>query len=161
MWPGQQAALRAFASARQWCVHGVSRILAMPSTSETGLREDSACPLKAYVQELLEMHIPSQLTKERDILARRIQAAMQSEDNEQISLDAIAAIRIFHETAWNLSATKHAALRAEARVELAALQAVLSTDAFEAAVEEVARDIIRRAYPLVSATAVWDRLSGK
>ena len=37
MWPGQQAALRAFASARQWCVHGVSRILAMPSTSEIRL----------------------------------------------------------------------------------------------------------------------------
>ena len=37
MRPGQQAALRAFASARQWCVHGVSRILAMPSTSEIRL----------------------------------------------------------------------------------------------------------------------------
>ena len=37
MWPGQQAALRAFASARQWCVHGVSRILAMTSTSEIRL----------------------------------------------------------------------------------------------------------------------------
>ena len=37
MWRGQQAALRAFASARQWCVHGVSRILAMTSTSEIRL----------------------------------------------------------------------------------------------------------------------------
>ena len=37
VWRGQQAALRAFASARQWCVHGVSRILAMTSTSEIRL----------------------------------------------------------------------------------------------------------------------------
>ena len=37
MWPGQQAALRAFASARQRCVHGVSRILVMTSTSEIRL----------------------------------------------------------------------------------------------------------------------------
>jgi hypothetical protein len=37
MWRGQQAVLRAFASARQWCVHGVSRILAMTSTSEIRL----------------------------------------------------------------------------------------------------------------------------
>ena len=36
-WRGQQASLRAFASARQWRVHGVSRILAMTSTSEIRL----------------------------------------------------------------------------------------------------------------------------
>ena len=39
MWRGQQAALRAFASAQQWCVHGVSRILAMTSTSEIRLAD--------------------------------------------------------------------------------------------------------------------------
>ena len=37
MRPGQQSALRAFASARQRCVHGVSRILVMTSTSEIRL----------------------------------------------------------------------------------------------------------------------------
>ena len=52
MWPGQQAALRAFASARQRCVHGVSRILVMTSTSEIRLAGDSACSLKAYVQRV-------------------------------------------------------------------------------------------------------------
>ena len=52
MRPKQRAALRAFASARQWCVHGLIRTLAMTSTMRSDLRGDSACSLKAYVQRV-------------------------------------------------------------------------------------------------------------
>jgi len=114
-----------------------------------------------YAQALLTIPIPAPLELERERLIQRIQSAMQSQDPEQIALDALAAVRTFHENAWIQAAPRHAEIRSQARQELESLRAVLSGEAFEGAVEEVSRDIIRREFPLVSATAVWDRLSGK
>jgi len=116
---------------------------------------------EAYAQALSTISVPNQLEPERERLVVRIQAAMQSSDPEQIAMDALAAVRTFHENAWEQAAPRHAEIRHQARQELESLRAVLSDDAFETAVEEVSRDIIRREFPLVSATAVWDRLSGK
>ena len=50
-------------------------------------------------------------------------------------------------------------IRAEAEAELSALRSVLKPDQFEAYIDEVARDIVKRRTPLVSAKAVWDRVS--
>ena len=142
-------------------IEGKKNSISLDQPVKRGGTGNSEHPLEAYAQALSHMPVPEQLTGEREKLAKRIRSAMQSENDEQTGLDAIASIRIFHETVWNFCSENHSNLRAEARLELSALKEVLSTEAFESAVEEVARDIVRRKYPLVSATAVWDRLSGK
>ena len=117
--------------------------------------------LERYAQALTDMPTSPELDSEKDRLVERIRRAMRAGDPEQVAMDAIAAVRAFHESAWSLAASRHPEIREQARAELSALSAVLSAEAFEAAIEEVARDIVRRENPLVSATAVWDRLSGK
>ena len=60
---------------------------------------------------------------------------------------------------WDALAIQHAELLADAAAELDALRSVLKENAWQAAVEEVARDRIRARYPLISAHVVWDRIS--
>lgn len=71
---------------------------------------------------------------------------------------AIAACRRFHEAVWDAIATQRQALLADATVELESLRRLLKGAAWDAAVEEVARDRVRARFPLVSAQVVWDRL---
>jgi hypothetical protein len=115
--------------------------------------------LNDYVQALKAMSVSPSMREGLDRLIKAIELAARADNSEQMGMKAIAAIRAFHENAWDTAHNKQAEYRAQARDELGALSTVLSDDAFEAAVEEVARDIVRREYPLVSAAAVWDRLS--
>ena len=118
-------------------------------------------PLDGFVEAILAMPVEATLETERDDLVRRLRTAMLADDPERMAMDAIAAVRAFHEAAWAKAAHRHKELRKQAGKELDSLSGVLSDDALQAAVEEVARDIIRRENPLVSAAAVWDRVSGK
>ena len=72
---------------------------------------------------------------------------------------AIRACRKFHEGIWNALSTQHAEMIADAAAELDALRSVLKENAWQAAVEEVARDRIRARFPLISAQEVWERIS--
>jgi hypothetical protein len=71
---------------------------------------------------------------------------------------AMSVVRCFHEEAWKRAEPEHAALRARAEAELLELKPGMEENRFAAAVEEVARDLLRQRYPLLSATSVWDRL---
>lgn len=72
---------------------------------------------------------------------------------------AIRACRKFHEGIWDALSPQHAEMIADAAIELDALRSVLKENAWQAAIEEVARDRIRSRFPLVSAQEVWERVS--
>jgi len=74
--------------------------------------------------------------------------------------EAIGVVRRFHAAAWETAAAEHPALRAAAAAELAPFRPAMDPIAWEAAVEEAARDLLRQRFPLLSASAVWDRLLG-
>jgi hypothetical protein len=71
---------------------------------------------------------------------------------------AMTIVRRFHEEAWRLAEAEHEALRAAASRELEEWAASLEEDELREAVEELARDRLRRRFPMLSASSVWDRL---
>jgi hypothetical protein len=71
---------------------------------------------------------------------------------------AIAAVRRFHESVWQALGEGRAAVEEDARRELGALLTDMEETKARAAIEEVARDLVRARYPLVAAKVVWDTL---
>ena len=112
-----------------------------------------------FIHELVRMEVPATLEVARSTLVREIQQVHQSTDPEYAATTAVAACRRFQERAWSETESEHRVLRAEALESLSALKNVLSPAALDAAVDEIARDLVRRRYPLVSARSVWDRVS--
>ena len=112
-----------------------------------------------FVHELEAMTVPPNLYKTRLALIEELKSLGGSHDPEYAATTAVAACRRFQERAWLAAEEEHTELRTQARDSLAALKNVLNPAAFEAAVDEVARDLVRRRYPLVSARSVWDRVS--
>jgi len=80
------------------------------------------------------------------------------EDPSALADAAMAVVRRFQERIWEASAQVRTALLAEAEAELQDMKALLEGDDWSRTVEEVARDRLRRRYPRLSASAVWDRL---
>ena len=117
--------------------------------------------LAPFADDLEHMEIDPIFVDERTKLVSRIRRLDAVTDPDALATEAVAAVRAFHEATWTLAAPDHARLRTAARQELSALSSVLSAEAFEAAIDEVARDLLRRRVPLVSAAAIWDRLSPK
>lgn len=113
--------------------------------------------LRDFAAELSGLDVPPELQGERDKLVARIGSLKGSP--ERVATDAIAACRTFQEAAWGAAHANLAPIRAQAEAELSALRSVLKPDQFEAYIDEVARDIVKRRTPLVSAKAVWDRVS--
>jgi len=114
-----------------------------------------------YIVALKNMAVPETLETARLGLIGAIAALSKKADPERAATEAVSACRAFQETAWATAQAEHGALRKQALDELSALTGVLSPEALESAVEEVARDIVRRRFPLVSAREVWDRVSTK
>lgn len=85
---------------------------------------------------------------------------LEGSGEELVARQAIAACRVFQDAAWHAAAPRRAALLAESEAELSSLRGVISEEAFAAAVEELSRDRLRAATPLVSAVVVWDRIAG-
>ena len=77
---------------------------------------------------------------------------------EPAATEAIALCRRFHEAAWDAASDRDAVL-AEARAELAPLEASLDARTFAALVDESARARLRGRIPGVSADRVWDTLT--
>lgn len=115
--------------------------------------------LSTYTAALREMTVCSTLEGERQRLIRRIEGIDGALGPEHLATEAVVAVRSFQEAAWNQAQAEINALRQEADQELAALKSVLTPQALATAVEEVCRDIVRRRTPLVSASAVWDRVT--
>ena len=107
------------------------------------------------------MIVPENLNLARTTLIKELSNLHLSTDPEHVATAAVAACRRFHEDAWTAADTEHSALRSQALESLSALKNVLNPNALEAAVDEVARDLVRRRYPLVSARSVWDRVSAE
>ena len=99
-----------------------------------------------------------------DPLAALAKAALEALDRlpsgavEERSELALQIVRQFHLDAWQASTAQHVELRAAAETELHELRDKMDPVAWDAAVESVARDTLRRRYPMLSAAAVWDRL---
>ncbi len=75
---------------------------------------------------------------------------------EPLLREALHVVRWFHEQDW--SRADREALLEQAAGELGDLRASCDDKQWSAAVEAVARDQLRSAHPLLSATAVWDSL---
>ena len=69
---------------------------------------------------------------------------------QELLAEVLEVARKFHEHAWE--SCDQDALLAEAKSELGGLQAMLSAERFKTALEEVARDNLRKRYKLLSAT---------
>ena len=105
------------------------------------------------------MALSPQLEGARQRLLERITCLDGSKGPEHMATEAVTAVRSFQEAAWMQAQDEIASLRQEATEELSALKSVLTPQALEAAIDEVCRDIVRRRTPLVSASAVWDRVT--
>jgi hypothetical protein len=115
--------------------------------------------LSGYARELAEMAVPEGLKSERSKLVARIGSLKGHTDHEWIATEAVAAGRAFQEAAWVAAAPEYPLLQSQAESELQALKGLLKPEALAAYIEEVSRDIVQRRTPLVSAKAVWDRVS--
>ena len=133
-----------------------------PKTSEVALSNPHpTIDFSDFIRELDHMIVPETLKRARTTLIQELSKLHRSTDPEHAATAAVAACRRFHEDAWMAADTEHSALRSQALESLAALKNVLNPNALEAAVDEVARDLVRRRYPLVSARSVWDRVSAE
>lgn len=109
--------------------------------------------------EISAMTIAPALTPLRRALVEALLSIPAEELLEERARLAIRAVRRFHEGVWGALSDQHADMLADAAVELDALRSVLKESAWQAAIEEVARDRIRARFPLISAQIVWERLS--
>jgi len=128
-----------------------------PTVSTPGSRDETDLTLRAFAEELAAMEVEHHLSGERDKLVARIGALRGSPD--RVTTDAIAACRAFQEAAWFAAQPTLSEIRAQATAELHALASILKPEQLEACIDEVTRDIVKRRTPLVSAKAVWDRLT--
>lgn len=85
-------------------------------------------------------------------------AALDDPDLEGRGRAACALGRQFFSDAWQALGDTRAAWLAEAAAELDALRDALDEPAFAAACEELARDRLRRQYPELTATRIWEGL---
>ncbi len=142
-------------------IEGRSRTSDAPITPLQTSENSQTVDFSDYIGALQSMEVSPELNAARTTLVEQIQTLSNTADPERAATQAVAACRSFQETAWQKAQAEHGVLRAQALDELAALQNVLNPGALEAAIEEVARDIVRRRFPLVSAREVWDRVSSE
>lgn len=120
--------------------------------------------LASLAEELAAMEVPQPLMEAREALAQAVAGLSRGasgDEAEGVARAAMAACRAFQEAAWAALGEGRQEVLAAAATELSALAGVLSPGAFDAAVEELARDRVRAATPLVSARVVWDRMIGE
>ena len=115
--------------------------------------------LADYIDALRGMEVSSALDAARARLVRQLQAIDGTRGPEHLATEAVVAVRHFQEAAWAQAQDQLESLRKQADQELSALKGVLTPQALASAIEEVCRDIVRRQTPLVSASAVWDRVT--
>lgn len=146
---------------------------AAPAVPSFEARDEAPRAWPALAQlagEIRGMETPPALEPARDRLAegldrlargQRVEGGpLDDPSGELVARQAIAACRVFQDAAWKAAAPEREALLARAAEELASLREIISEEAFQAAVEEVARDRVRARTPLVSAVVVWDRVIG-
>lgn len=81
-----------------------------------------------------------------------------SGDGEALVDAVLQHVRALHERRW--AGCDREQYIAQATEELAGLRDAMKERAFEQAVEEVARDLLRQQTPLLSATVIWDTVIG-
>ncbi len=114
--------------------------------------------LEEWLSELRHMGASPALSAAKDKLLEEV-GAIPSGDPDMVARAAIDACRGFQAAAWDAAEPEITELQDEARAQIQALEKVLDPRAFQAAVEEVARDMVHARFPLVSAKVVWDRLT--
>ena len=83
-------------------------------------------------------------------------AALDDPDPEGRARAACGIVRRFHESIWDGLGEGRAAILADAARELEDLKDLLSEAEFLAAIEERAREGVRKRYPKLSATRIWE-----
>lgn len=137
-------------SARRHLNKGTRGALA-PSPSPP---EPTAHPLQPLVGAILARATEDARADELRALADRL-AALPIDDRILLEIQAQALLRDFMLKAWeSMSRWERDARLTTAREELAELSSTLSPAALEASAEELARDHLRQAYPLVSAATL-------
>ena len=147
------------------CKAEVRRMMGRPNPARS---RPSARPAPAAARgglgrlagQIRAMTIAPNFTPLRDRLAVELDTLDREgpDDIEGCARQAIAAARRFHEAVWAAIIDQRQALLADAETELESLRGLLRGAAWDAAVEEVARDRVRARFPLVSAQVIWDRL---
>ncbi len=117
-----------------------------------------AAGLDTWSVELQAMETEPVLAEAKARLVADV-GAIPCGDPDGVARAAIEACRDFQAAAWATAEVERAGLQADARAQLGALESILDAGAFQAAVEEVARDMVHARFPLVSAKVVWDRLT--
>lgn len=128
-------------------------------------RPDAVSPpstgLAALAREAAGQPVPEALRPALEAVVNALDAlAGDPRHADVVGRAATQAVTRFHVEAWAAAAPEHEALRARADQELEPLRSALSAPAFAEMREEVARDLVRRRYPVVSARRVWDSLQG-
>ena len=139
------------------CKRSIEGRATKTDTAPAASTSEVSADLSDYAAELAAMEVEPRLEGERQKLVARIGAL--GGEAEYVATEAVAACRAFNEAAWAAAASELAEIRAQAEAELSALKSMLKPAVMEAYIEEVARDIVARRTPLVSARAVWDRVS--
>ena len=144
----------------QSCRGEVRRMMGRAKPARPRARRTLQGGLGRLADQIGVLSVPPLLAPLRDVLAEEL-AILDLEGPpalEERARQAISACRRFHEAVWDAIGEQRPALLADAEVELDALRGLLKGAAWEAAVEEVARDRVRARFPLVSAQVIWDRL---
>ncbi len=113
--------------------------------------------LAGWIAELEAANLGDEAIDARAELVQSLRA-LESGSIEARAERAIAAIRRFHESVWQALGEAREGLEDEARRELGALLDDMEETKARAAIEEVARDLVRARTPLVAAKVAWDRL---
>ena len=113
--------------------------------------------IAGWIAELEAAEFDATSSHARTELVRSLDG-LDGESIEARADRAIAAVRRFHEAVWQALGEGRAAVEEDARRELGALLDDMEETKARAAIEEVARDLVRSRYPLVAAKVAWDRL---
>lgn len=144
----------------QSCRGEVRRMMGRARPARPKARRTLQGGLGRLADQIGILNVPPLLAPIRDVLAEEL-AILDLEGPpgvEERARQAIAACRRFHEAVWDAIIDQRTQLLYDAEVELDALRGLLKGAAWDAAVEEVARDRVRARFPLVSAQVIWDRL---
>ncbi len=122
---------------------------AVKSVVSKGAKREITPTNSSALERLIE-RLMAQKDKELQAVVSSLKG-LRSQHKEGASLlqEVLEIARLFHESAWENS--DQDALKSEAAMELDGLRDMLSEERYKSALEEVARDTLRKRYTLLSA----------
>ena len=127
-------------------------------SEQIGRESAAEHPLAKLALNLAECECPEEQSGDLLVLSEGL-VALPADDWDRLVRGALELFRRFLSEVWNgmTDLVREEELE-RARAELIGLAGVMTDSALAKVVEEVARDRIRRQYPLLTAEALWDTL---